>query len=236
MNKEIINNEKMVMYSTDNLNFINQLIIERLNESLEYYCKLFDIESFRKVQINIFDDKEEFKKYLINLRKIDNMPSYCTATFDNGMVNVYLDPNMEKERIDKKSKCASHELFHIMYKELIWEKENRITWFDEGMAQFFSKEYERRLDEFNFNDWFNNLKNNTKIIPNLNKISHGKTFETKDYSGYKLSLLAVKYLYDTLGENEFKKLLHNNKEIISYGNTIVEDAFEYYEKGKKIKR
>ena len=66
MNKEIINNEKMVMYSTDNLNFINQLIIERLNESLEYYCKLFDIESFRKVQINIFDDKEEFKKYLIN--------------------------------------------------------------------------------------------------------------------------------------------------------------------------
>lgn len=47
---------------------------------------------------------------------------------------------------------ASHELFHIMYKELIWEKENkiRIIWFDEGMAQFFSGEYNNELSDENF--------------------------------------------------------------------------------------
>jgi len=63
----------------------------------------------------------------------------------------------------------------------------------------------------------------------LNKLDHGNNFETIEYSGYNLSLLSIKYLYDTLGFNKLVKLLYSNK-IERYGKTIVKDAFEYYKK------
>ena len=149
------------------------------------------------------------------------------------MINAYIDPNIIENTplfIHKKYN-ASHELFHIMYQELVWEKnnQNRIVWFDEGMAQYFSKENEYDMND-NFNNWFNKVLNNTKVIPNLNELSHGKYFKTNDYNGYNLSLLSIKYLYDRVGEEELIKIMHDNKKIEEYGKTIVNDAFNYYKK------
>jgi len=130
---------------------------------------------------------------------------------------------------------ASHELFHIMYQELVWKKENkdRIIWFDEGMAQLFSGENDYNLNEDNFPNWFNYVLNRTHEIPNLNELNHGSSFENEKYSGYNLSLLSVKYLYETLGQEEFKKLMHDNNRIIEYGKTVVQDSIEYYQKKLK---
>ena len=127
------------------------------------------------------------------------------------------------------------ELFHIMYQELIWKKENqnRIIWFDEGMAQLFSGENDYNLSEENFSNWFNYVLNRTHEIPNLNELKHGSSFENEKYSGYNLSLLSVKYLYETLGQEEFKKLMHDNNRIIEYGKTVVQDSIEYYQKKLK---
>ena len=46
----------------------------------------------------------------------------------------------------KRLYTASHELFHILYKKYILEKNNidRVVWLDEGMAQFFSGEKRNR--------------------------------------------------------------------------------------------
>lgn len=60
------------------------------------------------------------------------------------MINAFIEPNIVEGSplfIHRKYN-ASHELFHIMYQELVLEKNNqkRIVMFDEGMAQFFSGE------------------------------------------------------------------------------------------------
>ena len=97
------------------------------------------------------------------------------------------------------------------------------------MAQLFSGEKDKKLNEENFENWFNFVLNKTSKIPNLNELQHGTSFENEKYSGYNLSLLSVKYLYETLGHEEFKKLMHDNERIIEYGKSIVQDSIDYYQ-------
>lgn len=233
MSKKQKETEEYILYSPDSLKYITDNMYSILENSVKFYKKIFDINQFRKIQINYFDNIDEFRDYIFNLRgETTSLPNYAKGTFDNGMINAFIETNWEinSTMYNKKTYMASHELFHIMYKELIWEKEEklRIIWFDEGMAQLFSGEYSRELSDENFYTWFKMLIENTKEIPNLNDLSHNGSFETDAYSGYKLSLLAVKYLYETLGYDGFKKLMHNTDDIIKYGNCVVNDAINYY--------
>lgn len=91
---------------------------------------------------------------------------------------------------------------------------------------FFSGEYKKEIE--NFEDFIKNVIKNTKSIPDLNSLSHGSKFETDEYSGYRLSLIAVKYIYDKIGINEFKKLLSNIDRIHEYGTNILYEIFEKY--------
>ena len=236
MEKLQFENNNFSLYSPDSLNYITNNLGDILNDSLSRYKELFDIEDFRKVQINFFDDIDKFRSFIVNLRQEDNLPKYAKGTFDRGMINAYIEPNVivGTPMYMRRKYLASHELFHIMYKELVWESKDRITWFDEGMAQFFSLEYEKEMT-VNFDNWFNKLLDKTVIIPNLNELSHASNFMTSYYSGYQLSLLAVKYLFDILSEEEFKKLIWDNDKILEYGNTVLNSAINYY-KNNTIKQ
>lgn len=142
MEKIQFENDNFILYSPDSLNYITSDMENILNESLKKYYSLFNVDSFRKVQINYFDDLEKFRNYIYELRgEKDSLPEYAKGTFDKGMINAYIHPNIIEGTplYNKKKYNASHELFHIMYQELIWEKNNidRVVWFDEGMAQLF---------------------------------------------------------------------------------------------------
>ncbi len=231
MNKLQVDNNWYIVYAPDSLKYITDNMYEILDNRIAFYKELFDVNSFRKIQINYFDKIEDFRKFIYDLRKEDNLPNYARGTFDKGMINAYVENNLKVSSplYNKRLFLAPHELFHIMYQELIWQGNyNRIVWFDEGCAQYFSLENEEVLKEDNFKDFLNSLLEETKVIPNLNALEHGDSFVTDSYNGYKLSLLGVKYLYDALGEEEFKKLMRNPEEIIEYGNSVVEDAFKYY--------
>ena len=234
MQKKQFENDNFVLYSPDSLNYITDDLETILNETLKLYKDLFNVDNFRKVQINYFDNIEDFRNYIYELRENkDSLPEYAKGTFDKGMINAFIQPNIIEGTplyIHRKYN-ASHELFHIMYQELVWQKnrQDRIVWFDEGMAQFFSGENKKEMT-LDFPNWLNKVRTNTKKIPNLNVLRHGSSFETDEYSGYNLSLLAVKYLYDKLGIDEFKNLILNNNRIIEFGSNIVEEAFAYYDK------
>lgn len=148
------------------------------------------------------------------------------------MINAFIENDLivDSPIYIRKLYLASHELFHIMYQELVCNKykKRRVVWFDEGMAQFFSGEYDYELSDKYFENWFKTLVKDTKIIPNLNDLDHGSEFETSNYSGYKLSLLAVKYLYDTMTFDSFKVLMYNPDDIIEIGSKVLTDAFKYY--------
>lgn len=232
-------NDNFILFAPDSLNYITNGLEIILIDSLELYKQLFDVEEFRKIQINYFDNMDDFRNYIYGLRgEKESLPEYAKATFDNGMINAYIEPNIVEDSplFIRRKYNASHELFHIMYQELIWKKNNqeRIVWFDEGMAQFFSGENNKEMNS-DFINWFNKIKNETKTIPNLNELKHGKNFETEEYSGYNLSLLSVKYLFDKLSVNEFKKLISNNDMIIEFGTNIINDAFLFYNKSNDLK-
>ncbi len=228
--KKQFENDSFILYAPDSLNYVTKDMEEILDKSLELYKKIFNVNNFRKVQINYFDDIKEFRNYIYTLRGESNsLPEYAKGTFDNGMINAYIESNIvDKDLYNKRKYNASHELFHIMYNELILNKNNvpRIIWFDEGMAQLFSGEYTQELKHFN--SFVKKVLSETKTVPNLNKLSHGSSFITNDYNGYNLSLIAIKYLYDNLGLDEFKKLLYDNDKIIKYGETILETVINYY--------
>lgn len=234
MEKLQVNTKEYIIYSPDSLNYITDNMLKILDDSFNFYKLLFGVSDFRKVQINYFDNLDKFREYIYSLRgERDSLPEYARGTFDQGMINAFISTNVIKDTplYNKKLYMASHELFHIMYKELVWEKEDkkRIVWFDEGMAQFFSGEYKNILNDDNFKKWLGNLICSTEIIPDLNELSHGDSFENSKYSGYKLSLLAVKYLYETIGFDEFRILMHDIDKIECYGKTVINDAINFYQ-------
>ena len=235
MEKKQFENNNFILYSPDSLNYITNDLEETLNKTLNNYKELFNIKEYRKVQINYFDNIDNFRNYIYELRgEKESLPEYAKGTFDKGMINAYIEPNIVvgSEMYTRKKYMAAHELFHIMYRELVWEKnkEERIVWFDEGMANYFSNENEEVLNN-DFDNWFNYVLNQTKLIPNLNELEHGDSFMNENYNGYNLSLLTVKYLYEVkLGKEEFIKLIHDNKKILEYGKTILKEAINYYKK------
>lgn len=231
MEKLQYENNDYVLYSPDSLKYVTNNMIDILNKKLDCYRKLFGVDKFRKVQINYFDNKDRFRKYIYKLRgENKSLPEYAQGTFDNGMINAYIDPSLSigSDMYKKRLYLASHELFHIMYKELIWQNNyDRITWFDEGMAQYFSGEYDELLNN-DFDAWASNVISSTKIIPNLNELKHNYNFVTDEYNGYKLSLIAIKYMHDILSI-DFKLLVHNPKEIIRYGDAVLEEVINYFQ-------
>ena len=210
-------NDNFVLYSPDSLKYITNDLEEILDKVLNKYKDLFSIDNFRKVQINYFDNIKDFRNYIYELRgENKSLPEYATGTYDNGMINAYIEPDIDEESslYIKRKYLASHELFHIMYQELGWDKYdfNRITWFDEGMAQLFSGEV--NVDDSFIKESLINVDNNI----NLNDLSSLNGFNDKEY---RLSVIAVKYIYDKIGIDSFKKLMFNEDEIINYGESLI---------------
>ena len=232
MEEKQFENNNFILYSPDSLNYITNDLEIILNNTLEFYKSIFNVNGFRKVQIHYFDDINIFRNYVYELRgEKDSLPEYAKGVFDNGMIIAYIEPNIIEGTplFIKRKYLASHELFHIMYQELGWEKYNfnRVTWFDEGMAQLFSGETTFEIDENYIKDFLSHIDSNY----NLNDLSHGNSFNS---FGYEISLIAVKYIYDKLGIDKFKELLYNEQEIYRYGETIIQEIIDKY-KSKTIK-
>ena len=69
-----------------------------MNSSFEFYKKLFGVDNFRKIQINFFDDLGKFREFIYDLRgEKGSLPEYATGTFDQGMINMCLKPNIRKD-------------------------------------------------------------------------------------------------------------------------------------------
>ena len=232
MEKIQFDNDNFILYAPDSLKHVYKNLESILAEKLELYKQLFDVDDFRKVEIHYFDNKEDFRNYVYELRgEKESLPKYAVGTGADGMVIAYIDPSIkEEDDIFKKRQClASHELFHIMYHELVIFKtrQEHLTWFDEGCAQFFSGEKDYELNE-GFSEWFKKVKSETKKIPELNNLTHGETFKNEDYNGYDLSLLAVKNIYDRLGFESFKRLIQNSSSITRRGDGIINESFIFY--------
>ena len=163
------------------------------------------------------------------------MPDYARGTYDNGMVNVCVNPKFQL----KKLYTASHELFHILYMKYILNDDysKRIVWYDEGMAQFMSGEKDLLNDNESFKEFYLKVKEETKVIPRMNGLEHGDFFVNENYNGYDLSYLSIKYLSEVLSVEQFKNLMSDFSKISQFGDNIIQKMFSYYdEKLEKYNR
>lgn len=228
MNKAyILNAPQSLKYITDNMHDI-------LNDKIEQYKKIFKIKQLNPIQINYFDNLEEFRSFIYKIRgEKESLPEYATGTYDNGMINAFIKPNIDINSNDYKIKLylANHELFHILYMQYILKNDyqKRIVWYDEGMAQFLSGEMDELLDIEKFKKFYLKVKNNTLVIPNLNEIEHGTSFCNNNYNGYDLSYLCIRYLREIMTNEEFQNLMSNFPKIKEYGINIIENMFAYYD-------
>ena len=212
MNKAyILNAPQSLKYITDNMHDI-------LNDKIEQYKKIFKIKQLNPIQINYFDNLEEFRNFIYKIRgEKESLPEYATGTYDNGMINAFITPNIDINSNDYKIKLylANHELFHILYMQYILKNDyqKRIVWYDEGMAQFLSGEMDELLDIEKFKKFYLKVKNNTLVIPNLNEIEHGTSFCNNNYNGYDLSYLCIRYLREIMTNEEFQDLMSNFSKI-----------------------
>ncbi len=230
MSKRIENDKFIINYSS-NLEDIVKDMIDATNEKYNDIINFFDIKEYRKITVNLFDDIDEFKSFIANIRNVDisSLPSYVQGTFDKGMVNAYVKSDLSKNEPLYKTRIHMilHEMVHLIYLEVILKSNysNRVVWLDEGLALNLSGEYDNskdlinkvidKISDFNF-------------IPNLNNLKHGKTFINDDYNGYCLSYLAVRYLIDSKSKEELLEIINSKNLSLKQGKIIIEEAIDYY--------
>ena len=224
----IINySDSLAKLANETVSLIEKKIIE--------YEEFLEISCDKPIIVNYFDNIRDFREFIYEIRgERSSLPEYATGTYDKEMVNAYINPKNQLERIY----TASHELFHILYMKYILKDDysKRIVWYDEGMAQFMSGEKDYLKEGNNFEQYFLKVRETTKEIPNINKIKHGSSFCNKEYNGYDLSYLVVRYLSEIMELKDFKNLMSNFTMIKKIGNNIIEKAFEYYSNQKNLKR
>ena len=228
MSKTLETNLCRINYS-DSLEELSNATIKLLQNKIVEYKKLFNIDFNEQIIVNYFDDLEEFRELIYKIRgERKSLPKYAKGTYDDGMVNAYIEPDTQLKRLY----TASHELFHILYMKYILKNDysKRIVWYDEGMAQFMSGEKDKYANEEIFKNFCLKVKENTKIISNLNNLEHGNSFCNDEYNGYDLSYLSIRYLSEILDSEDFKKLMSDLSNIRKYGNDIVTKMFSYYDK------
>lgn len=227
MRKILETNLCKINYS-ESLEELASSTISLLNKKIIEYSNFFEVPINEQIIVNYFDTIEEFRKFIYEIRGEKTLPEYARGTYDNGMINAFINPKYQLKNIY----TSTHELFHILYMKYILQNDysKRIVWYDEGMAQFMSGEKDVLNDDDIFARFYLKVKEETKMIPQMNNLKHGDSFINEQYNGYDLSYLSIKYLSDILSPNQFKDLMFDSISIGKLGNDIVEKMFIHYDK------
>lgn len=227
MRKILETNLCKINYS-DSLEDLAEATVQLLNKKIIEYRLFFESPISEQIVVNYFDTVEGFREFIYEIRgERDSLPEYARGTYDNGMVNACVNPKFQLKRLY----TASHELFHILYMKYILNNDysKRIVWYDEGMAQFMSGEKDSLNDDCLFKEFYLKVREETKVIPQMNSLEHGNSFVNEDYNGYDLSYLAIRYLSEVLSAEQFKNLMSDFSKISQLGDDIIQKIFSYYD-------
>ncbi len=237
--KKVYDDEFLVM-STDALKEFNMEFIRYTKERYDMYKEIFGVDNFRKLSFVLFDNLDDYRADYIDRNK-NEPPSYSRGNFTHNGAYICVDqpPIPGANFFNKKRASGAHEAFHIFYRELIYGKNNeeRIVWFDEGMAQFLSGQKDSMSEE-GFKKFYSKFKRDYKPITNLNERIQGNSQVPDDMiftrpgviDGYAISYLAIRYLAETKGIDYLKGVMRDNQKILEIGENVIEDLNSYYDK------
>ncbi len=205
------------------------------NNNLTIYCsnglESFSNEFIKYYEKNIGRIKEELSiiqetKIIITLTDDEEKAGFVygkssfSGFFNDKGVFAYINLNGNKTK-EYMFKGLIHELIHHLYKYYVYGKEKeRITWVDEGLAQFLSGQKDDLMKEKTYKSFLEeNLKNTDNI--DLNKLNHNdRSFGNNN--GYNLSYIAIRYLYETHNHEDLIDILKSKEKLLELGSKILE--------------
>ena len=224
---KIIENKDFVIYGTSDISAISKDILDLITNKKEKILQQFKLDSFRKIQINLFDNQDIFVKFIKSLRwQGTTIPQYCKGTYDNYMVNFCIADMDVKLKISTLSSKIIHECIHIIYNSL---SDQRIIWLDEGLAMNLSGEMNDLLDKEALINLIETRIKPMKFPKDLNDLIHGSKFVNDDYNGYPLSYLSVRYLLETKTDEELLQMIKFSEKAKELGPEILSKAINYYQ-------
>lgn len=208
----------LTIYCSKNLEEFSKDFIEYFNNNIDNIKNKLNIKENINLVVALTDDKKQ-AGFVYG-------ESDFSGFFNDTGAFAYININGKRSK-ESMFKGLMHELVHHFYKYYVYgENKKRITWVDEGLADFFSGKKEELEDSQKFQEFINkNLVNNKDI--NLNELNHkDKSFGFKN--GYNLSYIAIRFLYETNDYENFINIISNYDYLIEIGNTILNDAYNYY--------
>lgn len=206
-----IKNNDLTILCSNGLNLFANDFINYYDRNIERIKKELSIVGDTKLELALTDDQE---KVVFVYGE-----SSFSGFFNNKGAFAYINLNGNKTK-EYMFKGLMHELIHHLYKYYVYGKDKeRITWVDEGIAQFFSGQKDDLLDEEKYRVF---LEENLKQIDNtnLNELNHDdRSFGNKN--GYNLSYIAIRYLYETHNHEEFIEIIKNKDTLIEIGSVII---------------
>lgn len=242
--QNIVYDDEFKLISPKSLDSFNNDFVNHTKRCLEDYKNLFETDNLDKLEIIIFDSLEDYRD---DYRQRFNRepPEYSRGNFGDKSMRIVIDQDLIPGTMyyNKAKSTGAHEAFHIYYRDFVYAEAQRIVWFDEGMAQYFSREKDDYSDD-EFFKFYSKFRKSYVPINNLNERVQGnlsvpddKIFSRKGViNGYPLSYLVIKYLAETKGEDYLKLLMKDRAKILEYGDTILEDMITYFDdkfKGRK---
>lgn len=220
MFKEYNDNDFVINYQ-DDLEKLVTNFVSYYKKNINALFNKFHLKNIKKMEIKLFSDKSLLGNILYKLGDF-------AGFFNNKGVNCYI--NVSGNKSDNYIiKAIMHEIIHHIYRFYIEEEvDSRIVWFDEGLAMNFSLQNDKYKDEDTFKEFLNNRVFSITNIPCINNLKHGSDFVNKNYNGYDLAYLAVKYLIENNSDEDFYLIMKNKKVIRDIGENILDIAINYY--------
>ena len=211
-----IKNNNLTIFCSNGLESFSNEFINYFNENIGKIKEELSIDQDTKIVVALTDDEAQ-------AGFVYGKSSFSGFFNDTGaFAYINLNGNKTKEYMFK---GLIHELVHHLYKYYVYGKDNeRITWVDEGLAQFFSGQKNDLKDEEAYNSFLEkNLGYSDNIV--LNKLNHNdRSFGNRN--GYNLSYIAIRYLYETYNHEEFINIIKSKEKLLEIGNTILEHIKE----------
>lgn len=232
-------NEYFRIIGDDSFIGVKDKLSTYLNFKIRDIMNFFDIENIDTINIYLYSDPEKFSV----VSKYPYVMKDLAGTFYLSGVRVYA--NLDNVSNEKLFSCLAHEISHLLYINYVQEKgvQNRVVWFDEGLAQNLSGEKDYLLDDENLSNYLiKNIYNEDKIVPSIEYLcTHGNEFgnfvdgESNKYNGYVWSYLMVRYLLKIIPKEYFDIIMRSKLEIDVIGRCIVDSTYNYYKRKVKVK-
>ncbi len=220
--KEIVDYAKEVM----------EYLVMKKKEILDF----FGLDSFMKVGVVLYKDKEYIVKYREQFGPFYYKVGKNSGFFEYDRVLCYSD--FTKVSYDEAKRNVCHEFVHLVYQNAVQERINnaRIVWVDEGLATYLSGQNDEMKDRYKFKEWYDNqVRKEGKEIPDISFLmQHGSDYGyfcdtvTNKYNGYVYGYLMIRYLVETMDKDELQAILRSKNRLLEIGEGLPERCVNYF--------